>query len=90
MIEIIQHKVGPNNRGGLAILATHKKGDSFITVVTEPCSFKDSYCKKIAVQYLRLNMELGRFIRLPINPERRNKVNHRDLRDHVRMIFENT
>lgn len=88
MIEIIHHIINENQKGGLAILAQHNSGDSFVTLTTEPCSMQDQYSKKTAVALLRLNMANGCSIRLPINPDFRRKVSHRLLRDYIKSMFE--
>lgn len=86
-IEIIHHFIGPKNHGGMAVLAQHTKGDSFIEVAVIPCSSKDSYSKKTAVNMLAEAFCESRTIRLPINPKIRNNINHRALRDIVMVAF---
>lgn len=88
MTEIIHHIIGKNQKGGMGILAQHQPGDSFVTLTTEPCSMQDQYSKKTAVALLRMNMENGCSIRVPINPDARRKVTHRLLRDFVKSMFE--
>lgn len=84
-VEVIHHITGENNFGGCAIMALHTEGDSFLRIVTEPCSIHDQYSKKIANAALRSNYERGQFIRVPIN--RRNNISHRQVRDVVIEMF---
>lgn len=86
-IEIIHHFIGPKNHGGMAVLAQHHAGDSWIEVAVVPCSVADNYKKKVAVQLLRDSFQNLQTIRLPINPGLRNKVTHRVLRDIVLVAF---
>ena len=86
-IEIIHHFIGPKNHGGMAVVAQHNAGDSFIEVAVIPCSTKDNYVKKTAVKMLAEAFFEGRTIRLPINQAFRNNVNHRILRDIVLASF---
>lgn len=85
--EIIHHFMGPNNRGGLGVMATHTEGDSFIVVSTAICSVNDQYTKKIACALLDYNREQGHSILLPISVEKRRKVTHRLLRDFIMTMF---
>lgn len=86
-IEIIHHFIGPKNHGGMAVLAQHDAGDSFIDVAVINCAAKDSYSKKTAVKMLAEALFESRTIRLPINPKIRNNINHRALRDIVVVAF---
>lgn len=84
-VEVIHHITGENNFGGCAIMALHTDGDSFLRIVTEPCSVNDQYSKKIANQQLRKNYAEGRFIRVPIKYRR--DITHREVRDIVIDMF---
>lgn len=83
-IEIIHHFFDESDvKGGLGLLATYHRGDSFFRVTTEPCSRQDQYSKKVAVDFLRENMDNGEFIRLPVPRRIRKNMNHADLRKHL-------
>ena len=88
MIEIFQHFMKPNNKGGLGVYATHYVGDSFITVTTAYCSNDDQYNKQTACSILRKQYLEEKTIRIPL-PTRisRKMANHRDIRNTVLDIF---
>lgn len=86
-IEIIHHFIGNRNRGGMAVMAQHTHGYSWVEVAIVPCSAADQYLKKVAVQLLRDSFQNVQTIKLPISTTLRNRVNHRTLRDVVIVAF---
>jgi hypothetical protein len=88
MINIIHHVTVPTNKGGLGIMATHSKGDSFVKIATSHCSVNDQYNKKIACTILEANMQAERYIKIPLPFKlNRHKISHRDLRNMVIDLF---
>lgn len=88
MIEIFQHFIKRNNKGGLGVYAVHHAGDSFITVTTSVCSNDDQYCKKIACGMLRNQYREGEVVRLPLPGDvNRKNPTHRQIRDTILILF---
>ncbi len=90
MIEVIQHfrNTWDMNRGGFSVLATHKDGDSFITVSTAYCSNNDFFVRKTAISILRENMESGEYIKVPLaGGFPMCKVTHADIHSFVQNMF---
>lgn len=85
--KIIQHFIRHKSKGGLAVMAVHLDGNSYIDVTTAICSTQDQYSKKIAVRMLDNNFTDNQTIRLPISNVMRNHMTHRVLRDWVLCQF---
>lgn len=84
---IIQHFIRNKSKGGLAVMAVHVEGNSYIDVATAICSVQDQYIKKFAVRMLESSFTDGQTIRLPIHNALRHKMTHRHLRDWVLCQF---
>jgi hypothetical protein len=92
-VEIIHHVFNQawpqymQYQNGIAIMATHVEGNSFVDLTTVICSSADQYSKKVATRMLRQNFIDGKTIRLPIGIRR--GVDHAVLR-HFVVEFANT
>lgn len=84
---IIHHFIRNKSKGGLAVMAVHVEGNSYVDVATAICSVQDQYSKKVAVRLLESSLTDNQTIRLPINNCLRHKMTHRELRDWVMIQF---
>lgn len=85
--KIIQHFIRHKSKGGLAVMAVHVEGNSYIDVATAICSVQDQYNKKVAVRMLENSFTDNQTIRLPIGNALRHRMTHRSLRDWVLCQF---